>query len=41
MSTIDESAIIAVAVQYKQARLIDNVLLHPDGELIHMFEYKH
>lgn len=41
MSRIDESAIIAVAVQYKQARLIDNVLLHPDGELIRMFEYKH
>ena len=34
VSTINEQIIIAIAVQFKQARLIDNILLHPDGTKI-------
>lgn len=32
--TVDKQIIIAVAVQFKQARLIDNILLQPDGTRI-------
>ena len=34
VSTINEQIIIAIAVQFEQARLIDNMLLHPDGTKI-------
>ena len=31
LTNIDEQIIIAIAVQFKQARLIDNILLQPNG----------
>lgn len=34
ISTINEPIIIAVAVQFTQARLIDNILLQPNGTKI-------
>ena len=34
VETISEQVIIAVAVQFSQARLIDNIILRPDGQLV-------
>lgn len=35
---VDNQIIIAIAVQFKQARLIDNILLHPDGTKINRIQ---
>ncbi|WP_449353911.1 pantoate--beta-alanine ligase [Virgibacillus natechei] len=37
LSAIDEQAILAAAVNFKKARLIDNLLLDKNGEILNQY----